>query len=168
MRVAVSGTPGTGKTTATDHLDTDLEVIHLNQVVREEGLDAGTDAKRDSVVADLDAVAEYLADRDAIIVESHFAHHLDVDQVIVLRCHPETIETRLRERGESEDSARENAESEALDLILSEAVSAHGRDSVYEIETTDQSPTETARAIEAVIAGDRDPSAGTVDYTAYL
>lgn len=168
MRVAVTGTPGTGKTTATERLETDLEVVHLNEIVRAEGLDAGTDDKRDSVVADLDAVAEYLADRDDIIVESHLAHHLDVDRVVVLRCDPETIETRLFDRDEPPKTARENAESEALDLILSEAVTAHGEESVFEIETTEQTPDTTAQAIEAAIAGTRDPSAGTVDYTSYL
>lgn len=168
MRVAVTGTPGTGKTTATERLETDLEVVHLNEIVRAEGLDAGTDDKRDSVVADLDAVAEYLADRDDIIVESHLSHHLDVDRVVVLRCDPETIERRLLDRDESPKSARENAESEALDLILSEAVTAHGEESVFEIETTEQTPDTTAQAIEAAIAGTREPSAGTVDYTSYL
>lgn len=168
MRVAVTGTPGTGKTTATELVETDLELVHLNEVVREEGLHSEVDEERDSVVADFDAIREHLADSDDVLVESHLSHHLDVDRVVILRCHPETIEARLLDRGETIESARENAESEALDVILSEAVTAHGRESVYEIETTDRSPAETARAIEAAIAGDREPSAGTVDYTEYL
>lgn len=168
MKVAVTGTPGTGKTTATESLETVLEVVHLNEVIRAEGLYTERDEERDSVVADLEAVGEYLTGRDDIVVESHLAHHLDVDQVIVLRCHPETIESRLLDRGESAESARENAESEALDVILSEAVDTHGRDVVFEIETTDRSPEETARAIESAIAGEHEPSAGAVDYTDYL
>ncbi|MFB6109385.1 MAG: adenylate kinase family protein [Halodesulfurarchaeum sp.] len=168
MRVGVTGTPGTGKTTATELVDTDLEILHLNEHIRAEGLQTRVDEDRESVVADLEAVRESLADRGEILVESHLAHHLDLDRVIVLRCAPETVEERLIERGESAASARENAESEALDVILSEAVRAHGRDSVYEIVTTEHSPGETASAIEAVIAGDREPSAGTVDYTEYL
>ncbi len=164
----MTGTPGTGKTTATELVETDLDLVHLNEVVREDELHSETDEERDSVVADLDAIREHLADSDDVLVESHLSHHLDVDRVVVLRCHPKTIETRLLDRGETIESARENAESEALDVILSEAVTAHGLDSVYEIETTDRSPAETARAVEAVIAGDREPSAGTVDYTEYL
>lgn len=168
MRVAVTGTPGTGKTTATERLETDLELVHLNEVIREEELATGTDETRESVVADLDAVAEHLQGQDDIVVESHLAHHFDMDRVVVLRCHPETVEARLLDRDESPDSAAENAESEALDVILSEAVTKHGQDAVYEIETTEQTPDETARAIEAVIGGEREPSAGTVDYTDYL
>jgi adenylate kinase len=103
-----------------------------------------------------------------VLVESHLAHHLDADRVVVLRCHPETLETRLRERGESEASATENAESEALDVILSEAVDRHGLDAVYEIETTDQSPEAVAAEIDRVVAGEREPSAGEVSYVDYL
>ncbi len=168
MRVAVTGTPGTGKTTATDRLETALDVIHLNEVIHEEGFETGTDEERDTVVADLDALTEWLDGREDVLVESHLAHHVPVDRVIVLRCHPETIEERLHDRGESSATATENAESEALDVILAEAVAEHGADVVYEIETTDRSPDEVAREIEAVVAGDREPSAGTVSYIDYL
>jgi adenylate kinase len=168
VRVAVTGTPGTGKTTATERLETDLEVIHLNEVIREEGFATGTDEERDTLVADVEAVEEWLDGRDDILVESHLAHHVPVDRVVVLRCHPETIEARLRDRGESAATATENAESEALDVILAEAVAEHGSEAVYEIETTDRDPDAVASDIEAVVAGERDPSAGTVSYIDYL
>jgi adenylate kinase len=168
MRVAITGTPGVGKTTATRLVETDLDVIDLNELVKE-GLSTGTDEDRDSLVADLDAIEARLSDRDNAIFESHFAHHLDgLDRVIVLRCHPEELKRRLLERGESERKATENAEAEALDVILSEAVDRYGLEAVYEIETTDRAPEAVARDIEAVLVGDRQPSAGTVDFTEYL
>jgi adenylate kinase len=75
---------------------------------------------------------------------------------------------RLSERSDSEQKATENAESEALDVVLSEAVDQHGQQSVYEIDTTDRDPEAVADAIAAVISGDRSPSAGDVDFTGYL
>lgn len=167
QRVAVTGTPGTGKTSATEALSEEYDVIHLNEVIREHGLAERRDEQRDSLIADLDAVREWLGDWGGI-VESHLAHHLDADCVVVLRCRPDVLEQRLRERGESDESARENAESEALDVILSEAVDRHGEDAVYEIETTDRSPADVAAEIEAAIAGDREPAAGDVDFVEYL
>jgi adenylate kinase len=164
-RVAVTGTPGTGKTTVTTLLDG--PVIHLNDLIREAGLWSERDEGRDSLVADLDAVREALGDWSGV-AESHLAHHLDADRVVVLRCRPDVLETRLRERGADEAKATENAESEALDVILSEAVDRHGLDAVYEIDTTDRTPADVAADIEAVVAGDRDPSAGDVDFTDYL
>lgn len=168
MRVAVSGTPGTGKTTATELLDTDLDVLHLNEVIEQEGLYTEVDEARDSKVADLEAVREYLDGRDDVLVESHLAHLLDADRVVVLRCAPDELERRLVERGEPAQKAEENAESEALDVILSEAVRVHGQSNVYEIDATDANPQEIAAGVEAVLAGERDPSAGDVDFTEYL
>lgn len=169
MRIVVTGTPGTGKTTATNLIETDLEVIHLNDAIREEeGLYTEIDEDRDSLIADLDAVREWLGDRDDVLVDSHLAHHLTADKVVVLRCHPEQLEQRLTDRGEAPAKARENAESEALDVILAEAVNEHGLDNVYEIDTTDRTPEAVAADIESVIAGDRAPTAGEVSFIDYL
>ncbi|WP_050031784.1 adenylate kinase family protein [Halorubrum halophilum] len=167
-RVAVTGTPGTGKSTATELLADEYDVIHLNDRIKgDDDLWTERDADRDTLVADLDAVRERLGDW-AGVLDSHLAHRFDVDRVIVLRCHPETIEARLRERGESDATAAENAESEALDVILSEAVAEHGTENVYEIDTTDRDPEAVADAIRAAIEGDREPSAGTVDFMEYI
>jgi|AntRauTorcE11898_2_1112593.scaffolds.fasta_scaffold05527_2 adenylate kinase len=185
IRIGVTGTPGTGKSTATDLLRERIEageydelgpvdVVHLNDVVQDEELYDDVDEDRDSVVVDLDALAawvdEYEAGTDTtvVVLDSHLAHHLDVDRVVVLRCHPETLEARLTDRGEPAAKAAENAESEALDVILGESVNAHGTDAVYEIETTDANPDVVADAIADVVTGSRDPSAGTVDYIDYL
>lgn len=168
MRVAVTGTPGTGKTTATARLDTDLNIVHLNDVIQAEDLYTEVDEARDSKVADLDAVREWLDAREDVLVESHLSHLLDADRVVVLRCAPGELERRLLDRGESSEKAEENAESEALDVILSESVRDHGRSNVYEIDTTGRDPDAVADDIAAVLAGDREPSAGEVDFTEYL
>ena len=202
MRVAVTGTPGTGKTTATDLLETDLDVIHLNEVITSEEFSTDIDEERGSLVADMDALAEWLDGREDVIVESHLAHNFGADRVVVLRAHPDTVVSRLRERGDSDSKARENtgsaeppqapahkarenaesteppralarkarenAESEALDVILSEAVHHHGTENVYEIDTTDRDPGDVAAEIAAVVAGEREPSAGTVSYVDWL
>lgn len=172
MRVALTGTPGTGKTTAVERLAADdaldLDVIHLNDVVHDEDFVVEHDEERDSAVADLDALADYLDGREDVLFESHLAHHFDADRIVVLRCHPEELERRLTERGEPAAKAEENAESEAVDVILAEAVDRHGADRVYEVDATDLTPDGVAAAIEAVVAGDREPQAGTVSFVDYL
>ncbi len=168
MRVAVTGTPGVGKTTAVEAADLELAVVHLNDIIREAGLATGEDEARGSLLADLDAVRERFAGREDLLVESHLAHHLEADRVVVLRCHPAELRERLLDRGEPPATAAENAEAEALDVVLSAAVEAHGLDSVYEVDTTDRSPAAVAGEIEAVVAGDREPSAGEVTFVDYL
>ncbi|MDV7349321.1 adenylate kinase family protein [Halorubrum distributum] len=167
-RVAVTGTPGTGKSTATTLLEGEYDVIHLNDRIKsDDGLWTERDDDRDTLVADLDAVREDLGDWSGVL-DSHLAHRFDVDRVVVLRCHPETIESRLETRGESPETAAENAESEALDVILSEAVAEHGVEDVYEVDATDRDPEAVADAIRAAIEGEREPSAGTVDFIDYI
>ena len=178
MRIAVTGTPGTGKTTATARLAfadereepeiPPLEVIHLNEVLEREGFYTDVDPERESKIADLEALDAWLAGRTDVLFESHLAHHLEADRVVVLRCAPAVLERRLLERGASSAKARENAESEALDVVLAEAVDRHGHDRVYEVDTTEMDPSAVAREIAAVCRGDRAPSAGTVDFVGYL
>jgi adenylate kinase len=157
-----------GKTTATDLMGTALDVVHLNDVIRREGLTTGRDESRDSLVADVDAVAAWLDGRDDAVIESHLAHNFAVDRVAVLRCRPDRLRRRLAERGEPEATIAENAESEALDLLLSEAVERHGRESVYEVDTTDRTPSAVAAELDAVVAGEREPAAGTVSFVDHL
>lgn len=168
MRVVVTGTPGTGKTTAVNQVTTDLDIVHGNLIIEQESLPTTHDPERDSAIVDLDAFVDHFAGRDNLLVESHLSHHLPADRVIVLRCHPRELKTRLLDRGEPESTAAENAESEALDVILTEAVTEHGKEAIYEIDTTDQPPAVVATAIERVIQGDREPSAGTVSYLDYI
>jgi len=170
LRIAVTGTPGTGKTSATNALSdrgVDTAVIHLNDEIKSHDLWTERDVDRDSLVTDLDAVQSHLGDWDGVL-ESHLAHHFAADRVVVLRCAPADLESRLEGRGDPPEKARENAESEALDVVLSEAVEEHGQESVYEVDTTNRDPEAVADEIAAVIAGEREPSAGEADFTEYL
>jgi adenylate kinase len=189
MRIALTGTPGTGKTTVADQLDLEMpvDVVHLNTSIHRYGLTKRTDRARGTSVVDLEAVARWLDERvtnhdtEMVVIESHLAHLFDVDRVVVLRCSPDRLGTRLETRETSSQihdppktpemvaqSADENAEAEALDVILSGAVERHGLDTVYEVDTTDRSPKLVAADVEAVIMGTRSPSAGTVDFSKWL
>ena len=167
-RVAVTGTPGTGKSTSTSLLDDSFDVIHLNELIEgDPALWTDRDATRDTLTADLAAIRERLGDWSGLL-ESHLAHHFAADRVAVLRCHPETLATRLQSRGESPASIDENAEAEALDVILSEAVAEHGADRVYEVDTTDLSPAAVAEELRLIVRDEATPRVGTVDFTAFL
>ncbi|RLM53243.1 AAA family ATPase [Halobellus sp. Atlit-31R] len=175
-RVALTGTPGTGKTTVSELVAEriDVDVVHLNDAIRDADLFEERDAERDTLVADLDAVEEWLDEHESqagdgdTLVESHLSHLLGAERVVVLRCHPETLKPRLRERGEAEASVTENAESEALDVILAEAVERHGDSAVWEVDTTEKTPEAVADDVVAAIEGTAEPRVGVVDFIDYL
>jgi len=161
MQIALTGTPGTGKTTIARLLP--YPVIDINALVRG-GLNFGTDPERGCLEADMDGLADRLAemDNDQIsILEGHFSHHF-ADWSIVLRLSPQVLESRLEERGYRPEKIRENLEAEALDAILVEAVEFCSR--VDEIDTTGRSPREVADLVREIIEGKRAMPPGQVDW----
>jgi adenylate kinase len=146
--IAVSGTPGTGKSDFAGALAKRLEasVIELNSLITEKKI-----YRLDSngtKVANIPKMKKEFAcaiknSSGPIVVEGLLAHLLPkklITNVVVLRTRPKVLEKRLRARGYPDAKIRENIESEALDIILWEAVNAHGIDKVYEIDTTKMKP----------------------------
>nr|WP_321496694.1 adenylate kinase family protein [uncultured Methanolobus sp.] len=180
MLIGITGTPGTGKTSVTRMLEEErlYQVIHLNELIKEEKLYSETDTERDCVVADMDMVYDRvleLQDRSSAvtIVDSHLSHHI-ADIVIVLRTDPAVLKGRLEKRNYSEEKIKENLEAEALDIILAESV--EWCDRVFEINTTDESAEKTLKNIMKIIRGLRNGDTeeleeefrpGTVDWCDY-
>jgi adenylate kinase len=99
-----------------------------------------------------------------MILEGHFSHMLRPDVAIVLRCSPKVLEKRLRKKGWDESKIRENVEAEAVDVVLIEAV--ENVPEVLEIDTTDMKPGQVAKAIDSIVAGERQKyRVGNVDWS---
>ncbi len=155
MLVGITGTPGTGKTSVTLQLEKKprYQIIHLNELIKDEQLYSEVDAERDCVVADMDLVEERVMEKvdrssPVTILDSHLSHHI-ADIVIVLRTSPEKLRERLQQRNYSENKIQENLEAEALDVILFESV--EWCDKVFEIDTTNQTIEETITDIEEIL-----------------
>jgi adenylate kinase len=151
--VAVTGTPGTGKTSACDVLARrGYLVVDLDDEARRGGFIVGRDEPRGSDEVDVDALRENLRVPAKIaFVRSHYSHRMDVNLAVVLRCRPSVVRKRLEERGWPEAKVRENVEAEAIDVITQEAVELLPL--VYEIDTTALRPEETADAILGILQG---------------
>ena len=161
MQIALTGTPGTGKTTIAALLP--YPVIDVNALVKG-GMNFGIDPVRGCLEADMDALAAHLARLDSDetqILEGHFSHHF-ADWSIVLRLAPSLLKSRLEARGYSAEKIRENLEAEALDVILVEA--AEFCDRVDEIDTTGKSPPEVAELVARIIQGRLKLPAGQVNW----
>lgn len=150
MIIGITGTPGTGKTSVSALIG---GVLDLNELIKTEGLHLGIDEARDSLIADMDAVYDRICGiargRDGdLVIEGHLSHHVS-DSAIVLRLAPDELERRLMARGYSGAKISENALSEAVDVILVEAVDWCDR--VYEIDTTGKTVEEVADAIRGIL-----------------
>jgi adenylate kinase len=166
MMCGITGTPGTGKSSAADELARrGYPVVRLADTVQPYAL--GLDEERDTRVIDEDRWAREFTPVEGF-VEGHLAHLLPCDRVVVLRCRPDVILGRLRLRGYGEAKCRENAEAEALDVCLIEALEGHDPARLLEIDATDLSPPGVADIIEGFFLGKVPPAHGRIDWSEFL
>ena len=112
MMCGITGTPGTGKSSAADELALrGYYVVRLTETIKDYVV--GEDRERDSRIIDEDRWAREFIPVEGF-VEGHLAHLLPCDRVVILRCRPDILLARLRSRGYREEKSRENAEAEAL------------------------------------------------------
>jgi adenylate kinase len=164
MRIAVTGTPGVGKTSTCSRVR-GVRVVHVNELVDELGLASGYDRKRKTKEVDVAKLAKAVSSLgEDILLEGHLSHLLKPDLAIVLRCSPKVLERRLRKKGWSDAKIRENVEAEAVDVVLIEAV--ENVPEVCEVDTTEMRPPQVAETIERIIAGERKKyRVGNVDWS---
>src|SRR2546428_11807480 len=116
MLVAVTGTPGTGKSSVCDVLARrGYLVVDLDDLARQEGLVTGRDEIRETDETDVDALREGLhVPAKVAFVKSHYSHRMDADVALVLRCRPSVLPTRLATRGWPAAEGPGNVEADAI------------------------------------------------------
>jgi adenylate kinase len=163
-RIALTGTPGTGKTAVAAALSrrwTSAEVSEL-------AIRYGSGRRiRSGVEVDLARLGRRMGaapeEELPVIVVGHLAHLLPIGDAIVLRCQPVELARRLqRAKRGSESDRRANVEAEATDVVLVEALSLGRR--IWEVDTTGRSVPAVARAVASIVRTRRRPSAGSVDW----
>ncbi|MBL7169651.1 MAG: adenylate kinase family protein [Candidatus Aenigmarchaeota archaeon] len=138
MKLAITGTPSTGKTVISKKLAERLgwKLISVNDLAEKLNAYLGEDKKRRVKILDMKKIKDYLEGVEGnVVIEGHAAHEVPCDIVIVLRCDPEVLEKRLKERYPcNPEKVKENVDAEILGVITSEAVECNEK--VYEVDTT--------------------------------
>jgi adenylate kinase len=164
MIIAISGTPGTGKTSVAENLE--YPVIGITEFAEENQIGEMADGEREidteELVTELEKEAEKYED---LVIEGHLAHHFPADYCIILRCRPDVLRERLSERSYSDQKIEENVEAEAMDLILSEAVPV--QEKIIEADTTERNSKDVADEIRERIENG-ETGYGEVDWTEFL
>ncbi len=126
MRVALTGTPGVGKTSvAAVAASNGWRVVDIKAWAKQQGAIVGRDEHDQADVIDVERLAgAVLPDVDGhnVVYEGHLSHLLPLDAAWVLRCDPRVLAGRLTARGYSRAKVAENLEAEALDIVLQEAL----------------------------------------------
>ncbi len=125
------------------------------------------DEERDTQLIDVDRWADEFVPVDGF-VEGHFAHFLPCDRIVVLRCRPDVLKTRLALRKYRKEKIRENAEAEALDSILIETVEQFDPLQILELDTTSRDAASCADEIERFVKGEIPSDFGHLDWSAFL
>lgn len=166
MMCGIAGTPGTGKSSVAHELaQRGHNVVHAVDTVQP--YLSGWDEVRQTSVVDEDRWAAAFQPFDGF-VEGSIAHYLPCDLVVVLRCRPDILAERLTLRGYPPRKVCENAEAEALDVILVEVIGRYLKRQIHEIDTTFRTVYDVADDIEMVVNGTIAPSYGNVNWLAYL
>ncbi len=167
MLVAISGTPGTGKTAVCEKLRKDgHKVVDLNELAYDSNSVIGVDPERDVDIVDTDAlrlkVREF--ENELVFLDGHFSHLMDVDVAIILRCNPDELKRRLEKKQWKESKIRENVEAEAVDAITVESTDSNAE--TLEIDTTNKDADQTAEDVIRIVKGDREEfRLGQIDWS---
>lgn len=175
MRVALTGTPGTGKTSVATVLKKQgYTIVRLHALARKNNCIVGVDEKRNSQLIDIDKVNSIVKKNfttDALVFfEGHIAHLLNsMEKVIILRCHPKELKKRLMRKRWSRKKVLENVQAEILDIILCESTEQYPFENIFELETTNKSVKEVTAAINEIVENHFRPttsySIGQIDWS---
>ena len=163
----VSGTPGTGKTTVSQNLLNNFKskVISLNELAISEKLIINYDTERETSVINEKNLVRYvikLIERynklglEFLIIESHFSDIVPgqyIDYVIILRCDPDELYVRLKERGYKKEKIRENVQSEILGNSANFFLNKQLNKPILEIDTTNNSVDVITKTITKILTG---------------
>ncbi len=121
VRIAVTGTPGSGKTTfcsASNHPTTTLEKIAATYGCLGEVEEDG------AAPIDVERLANTVIwpEETTLLVDGHLSHLLPVNAIILIRCHPSVLRQRLSQRKYSESKIEENVECELIGTIAAECL----------------------------------------------
>ncbi len=169
MRIVITGTPATGKTTLSQKLGEYLncEVIDANNIVEKNKFWEGKD-KYGSLIVKEKELRDFLigitSQKKTWIAEGHLLCEFEIpsDVVVVLRTDPKELIRRMKSRNYPEFKIKENVTSEIVDYCIFRTEQNYKNTPIVEIDNTKfKTPEEVLKYIE-------EKKRDVVNYSSYL
>lgn len=129
--IIVTGSPSSGKTTIARKLARKHNYSYLNitSFIKKHRLSESYDMKRKCLVVDTKKlipklVKEISSSKKTLVIDGHLSHYLPKKYVklcIVTTCSLKTLNKRMKKRRYSGEKIKENLQSEAFEMFITEA-----------------------------------------------
>jgi adenylate kinase len=168
--IIISGTPGCGKTSVAKEMTNLLQakIISLNELAISDKFSFEYDEERKTHIVDFEIFLPYIikkidkieqSDPPFLIIESHFSDIIPekyVDYAFILRCDPDELYERLKQKNYSSKKIIENIQSEILGSCANYFIQKKIKSPLFEIDTTNRSINSIAKIIVDIILGNKD------------
>ena len=153
--IAISGTPGSGKTSLSKLFESNnIPVYSVKQLAEQYGCIGAEDQLDGAQEIDIHKLSDDWENEESglVIIEGHLSHFLDLDAIVLLRCNPNEVEKRLEARGYSNQKVKSNYEWELIAGNWSELLEFEIELPIIELDSTSQSPEELFQLVNDWIA----------------
>ncbi len=155
MSIVITGNPGVGKHAITREIANkmNLAVIDISEVAKDSGLLEKGDETNDVDTNKLESILEDKISDKSIVV-GHLATYVlkksQVRVVVVLRRSPYDLIKVYQDRRYSERKSKENAGSEILGIVVSDAICKF-QEKIFQINVSGRSISETVECVSKII-----------------
>lgn len=165
--IIISGTPGCGKTSVAKELSNLISgrIISLNELAISEDFSFEYDEDRKTLIVDFKIFLPYVLKKikkinkinpSFLIIESHFSDIIPnklVDYIFILRCFPDELVNRLKEKNYNSKKITENIQAEILGNCVNYFIKKKTKKPLFEIDTTHLTIESVAKTIKRIITG---------------
>jgi adenylate kinase len=168
--IIISGSPGCGKTSVAKEITNLLsaKIISLNELAVSDNFSFEYDEERKTFIVDFDIFLPYVLKKideikntklQYLIIEGHFSDIIPencIDYAFILRCDPDVLYKRLKQKNYTQAKIIENIQAEILGNCVNYFIQKKAKFPLFEINTENLNVNSVAKIIVDIVLGNKD------------